>query len=215
MAFSISWKYTMQPNFWRCLPFIHIAALVYSTSSVFAQPSVREVSPRGLRIASATTVTISGSTLGAGSRLISNVPIASQQILEGATAEQIKIQVSLRDDLLPGIYAFRLVDQKGISDPFMLGVDRLPQVPFSERVESTPIALSGTIAGETKLATMFRGQLGEEVSIDLESRRLGGAMKPVVRLLDANGKQIAYSGGREALEGDARFSVTLPADGEY
>lgn len=205
----------MRPNSLRDLSLVLFALLVTFVDRADAQPDVRDISPRGLRIASTTTLTISGGQLSSGIRLISNLPIAAQQVVEGATAEQVKVQVSLRGDLLPGIYAFRLVDAKGISEPFMLGVDRLAQSPFLERIESTPIALSGTIAGETKLATTFRGQLGDELSIDLESRRLGGTMKPVVRLLDASGKQISYSGAREALEGDARLTAVLPADGEY
>lgn len=200
---------------WRSLAASICCALASLANSALAQPAVNDVTPRGLRLGAVNTLTISGGQLSAGVRLISNLPIASQRVLEGATPQQIKIEISLASDLLPGIYAFRLVDAKGISDTVMLGVDRLPQLAFSERIEATPVALSAVIGGETKLATTFRGTKGEEISVDLESRRLGGGMKPIVRLLDASGKQIAYSGGREALEGDARLTTTLPADGEY
>jgi hypothetical protein len=186
-----------------------------SARNASGQPAIREISPRGLRIGETTTVTISGGQLSGGVRLISNVPIASQQVLEGATADQVKIAVNLAPGLLPGIGVFHLVDAKGISEPVMLGVDRLPQLPFSDRVDAKPVSLSGAIAGEAKLSTTFTGRRGEEISIDLECRRLGGAMKPVIRLLDANGSQLAYSAGREALEGDARLTAELPADGEY
>lgn len=214
MVFSF-WKPTMTSPAWRPLATAICCAISLVATSVLAQPAITDVSPRGLRIGATTTLTISGAGLGPDVRLVSDLPITSQRVLEGAAPAQVKIEVALGQDVAPGIYAFRLVDAKGISDRVMLGVDRLPQIPFIERVESTPVALSGVIAGETKLATTFRGAQGEELSVDLESRRLGGAMKPIVRLLDAAGKQVAYSGGREGLEGDARFTVALPADGEY
>lgn len=200
---------------WRSLAAAVCCALTLFTSSALAQPAISDVSPRGLRIGATTTLTISGAGLGPGVRVISDLPMTSQRVLEGAAPGQVKIEIALGQDVAPGIYAFRLVDAKGISDRVMLGVDRLTQMPFSERVDVTPVALSGVIAGEAKLATAFRGAKGEELSVDLETRRLGGAMKPIIRLLDAAGKQIAYSGGRESLEGDARFTTTLPADGDY
>lgn len=199
-------------RWWACAG----AALWLSWSMVaWAQPAPREVSPRGLRIGSTVVLEISGDRLGDNVRLISSIPIASQQILAPSSAKKISIAVTLPNDLLPGIYAFRLADSKGVSPPFMLGVDRLRQLPFMENLESLPAALSGVIAGDQKLSVQFPGRRGEGISVDLETRRLGGAMKPIIRLLDANGKQIAYSAGREALEGDARFTTQLPADGVY
>ena len=47
------------------------------------------------------------------------------------------------------------------------------------------------------------------------SQRIGGKLKPVVHLYSAKKLQLAWVWGTPALNGDARLSATLPADGDY
>ena len=50
---------------------------------------------------------------------------------------------------------------------------------------------------------------------EVEARRLGSAIDPVLRIVDAAGKQIARSDDAPALGVDSRLDVTFPRDGDY
>jgi len=115
----------------------------------------------------------------------------------------------------PGIHWIRINCAKGITNAISIAVDNLPQAPFGEQIESTPIALHGTLAGGAILKTTFPGKQNQPLVIDLEGRRLGSNIRPVVRLLNSDGVQIAWSPPQPTLMGDARISTTLPDDGTY
>jgi hypothetical protein len=53
------------------------------------------------------------------------------------------------------------------------------------------------------------------LAVDVESQRLGGGLRPVIRLYDAGGAQLAWSPPRVELAQDARLETKLPADGRY
>ena len=75
-------------------------------------------------------------------------------------------------------------------------------------------ALDGSLTGGTILRTVFDGKAGQRVVVDLESRRLGSKLNPVVHLLDARNAKIAWGQTNPVIAGDARLA-TLPSDGRY
>ena len=115
----------------------------------------------------------------------------------------------------PGLVPIRVANAQGISNPVVVGVDALPQVAFSERLTELPVALHGTVGGAQVLRTKLAGKKDQRLVLDVEAQRLGAGLKPVVRLYDPRGTQIAWSPPRPSLGGDARFDVVLPADAEY
>jgi hypothetical protein len=109
----------------------------------------------------------------------------------------------------------RLATPTGITPPLVLGVDRLPQQPIAETISALPVAMSGALGGGQIIRSSFAGKQGQPIVVELEAQRLGANFKPVVRLYDSRGKQLAYSPPRAPVGGDARVAVTLPADGTY
>ena len=67
-------------------------------------------------------------------------------------------------------------------------------------------------AGEARVP--FEGKKGQALAIQVESRSLGLAVNPVVRVLDADLKQLAKAEPAK-LNGDTALSFTPPADGFY
>jgi hypothetical protein len=191
------------------------AALMILASPAFAAPTITSVMPRGLQIGGTTTLTITGAELSGEVQIVSELKLASQKVKPGAKPSRLEIEVTLDDQASPGIYAFRVADENGISGPALLGVDRLPERAFGSSPGELPAALSGNVGGAQVLTTKLTGKKGQRLVLDVEAARLGSNLKPVVRLYDARGTQIAWSPPRPIIGGDARVETTLPADAEY
>ena len=148
-------------------------------------------------------------------RIVSSLPLKSQQVKPDGNASRVAIEVVVDESAQAGIYALRLASASGISNPVLVGVDRLPQAQFAEETASLPLALSGALSGADVKGTRFSGVKGQRIIIDVEAQRLGAGFKPLLRLSDASGKQIAFGAPQPWLAGDARLQATLPADGKY
>ncbi len=194
---------------------LSLAVLVGFLPDAVAAPAITSVTPRGLQIGQTTSVVVTGSDLAGDIQLIGEARLARQKVKPGAKADRVEIEVTLEPTTSPGLYAFRVANAGGISSPVMLGVDRLPQRPFSDKSLELQSAYSGTVGGAQVLQSKLTGKKGQRLIIDVEAQRLGSGLKPVVRLDDARGTQIAWSPPRSVIGGDARIETELPADGEY
>jgi len=183
--------------------------------SATAAPRMNKVSLRGLQIGQPTQIEVSGSELSADSLAVMPIPLTSQRVMPGATPSRITLEIVVDPSAASGIYPLWIANGNGISSAVAVGVDALPQQPFSDRIERLPIALHGTLAGAQILKTTFSGMAGQRVVVDVESQRLGAKLNPVVRLNDHRGRQLAWSPKQEQIAGDARCEVILPADGDY
>ncbi len=184
-------------------------------SPLAAAPNVANVSPRGLRIGQPTTLVITGTDLGDGTRLLLPTQVAAQTIKGEAKADRVEIEVTLDAAVQPGLVPIRVANARGISSPVVIGIDSLPQVPFTEQLTELPVALHGAVGGAQVLRSKITGKKDQRLVLDVEAQRLGASLKPVIRLYDPRGKQIAWSPPRPSLGGDARCEIVLPADAEY
>ena len=176
-----------------------LALVAVCAASLAAAPNIANVSPRGLRVGQPVTLVITGSDLGADSRLLSPAKIASQTIKGEAKPDRVEIEVTLDPAVPPGLYPIRLANAQGISSPVVIGVDSFPQVAFAEQLGELPVALHGAVGGAQVLRTRLAGKKDQRLVLDVEAQRLGATLKPVVRLYDARGKQIAWSPPHPAL----------------
>lgn len=202
---------------------LHVAS-VFSASLVLAafaanaggaQPTIGKLSTRGLQAGATTTLVIDGADLLPEPRLLLAAPIAQQIVKPGAAANQVQIDVTLDAAVTPGVYQLRLATAQGVSAPAAVAIDRLPESPFAPEVSALPVALNGSLVGPAVLRTSFTGQKGQTILIDVEGRRLGVELNPVLHLLDSRNVQLAWAQPSLALAGDARILATLPADGRY
>lgn len=195
--------------------YLLLLSLILIARESVAAPSVGNISLRGLQIGGTTTIAIQGSELLPEPKLLAPFPIAKQEVVAGATANSLQLLITLDANVSPGIYPVRLASGAGISPPLMLGVDRLPQQPHAEQITSLPVSLTGALGGGQIVKTSFAGQKGTPLVVDVEAQRSGANFKPVVRLYDSRGKQIAWSPPKHSLGGDARLAIALPADDTY
>lgn len=201
----------------RVFPIVLGTALFVQSISLdaAAAPEIQAVSVRGLQIDGTTTIQVNGSGLLPRPQLTLSVPIAKQVLKPGATATQVEFEVTLADDVEPGLYNLWLASGEGVSQPTVVAVDRLLQVPFAADVAALPVALHGSVSGSAKLRTTFPAKAGQALLIEVEAQRLGGKLRPVLHVFDSENRQIDWTLPLPTLRGDARLTFTPPADGSY
>lgn len=78
-----------------------------------------------------------------------------------------------------------------------------------------PFSFSGRVgAPKDEALVPFEGKKGRALTLQVESRSLGLAVNPVLRVLDADGKQLARAEPAK-LNGDTSLPFTPPADGAF
>src|SRR5262245_57223923 len=199
----------------RPLAFVILVSSFALAGPASAAPNIASVSPRGLQIGQPTTLVITGSDLPADARILIAGKIAGQTLKSGAKGDRVEIEVTLDSATSPGLYPIRVAGSGGISNPIVVGVDRLPQVAFEAEPKTLPVALHGNVGAAQVLKMTLAGTKGQRLVLDLEAQRLGAGLKPVLRLYDPRGTQIAWSPPRACLGGDARVETVLPADAQY
>lgn len=194
---------------------IGLALVCCLASQALAAPQIDIASLRGLTIGQTTRLTLRGKQLGPNPEVKLDFPAAAIRILPESNAERLELEIDLAAEVQPKHGHLRVASETGISAPITLGIDRLPEAVFSEKIESLPIALSGNLSGSQLLSTTFSGKAGQLVIAEVEAQRLGSKLQPLVSIVDQRGTQLAYSSREVTLQGDARVEVKLPADGIY
>src|SRR5262245_60953203 len=114
-----------------------LACLAWAGNSQ-AAPQISNLSPRGLRIGGTTTVTIEGTDLVPIPRVLLPVPLSAQSVRPGATATRCQIEIKLPQTISPGLYNLWVANETGISNPVVIGIDTLEQLPFGGSVARLP-----------------------------------------------------------------------------
>ena len=113
--------------------------------------------------------------------------------------------------------------------PFV--IDSLPEClerepndePTTAQPVTLPIIINGRIdpPGDCDVFR-FEGRAGQKIVAEVNARRLDSPLDSVLRLTDANGRQLAYNddyidkgAGLLTHHADSLIAVTLPADGTY
>jgi len=227
---------------WRVL-LSTVSALIASASTISAQPVITELQPRGAQQGKPFTLTLIGRNLGEGAKIRSTLP-ASFTLLtadqpaptlggplqgEGRSATFL---VEPTGDLAAGVYAIRVVTGEGISNVQLFTVGAFPELVEDESrpgalpntndtmetaqlLPPPPFTLNGTLRGSERDMFRLRAKAGEKRVIEVEARRCGSAIDPLLEILDANGRVIARSEDAPLLGLDARAEVAFPKDGDY
>ena len=193
-----------------------LAALLASQSAHARPPEIRNVNVRGFQIGQPTVVTIDGVDLLPAPKLWLNANAVESAIDDKqSNANRLVLTVTLLNEITPGVAQLRLATNEGVSNSVTVALDRLPQLPISETIAALPASLHGSVPGSGVSKTSFTGKAGEDVLIEVEAKRLGSKLRPVVHLYDAQRVQIAWAMPSRTLAGDCRIATKLPRDGQY
>jgi hypothetical protein len=208
-----------------------------AVAAVSGQPVITDLQPRGVQKGRPFTLTVSGRNLGEGTKIRSSMPATftllaperSASMQEGRNATFL---VEPTGDLAVGAYPIRVETPDGISNIQLLAVG--PFVEYQEEesrpgalpnsndtietaqpLPPAPFTLNAALQGPERDVFRFQAKSGEKQVFEVEARRLGSAIDPMLEILDASGKSLARSEDAPMIGLDARVAVTFPRDGYY
>ena len=131
----------------------------------------------------------------------------------------------------PGIYPLALRQEDGIANGLPFAVDALPECLEQEpnntiataQPVTLPIIVNGRI-GKPGEWDIFRikGRAGDTIVAEVYARRLDSPLDSVLKLTDADGKQLAFNddhedkgAGLDTHFADSYLTATLPTEGTY
>ncbi|MEO8371087.1 MAG: PPC domain-containing protein, partial [Candidatus Solibacter sp.] len=204
-----------------------------------AAPAITELRPRGAEIGRAFTLTAIGRSLGEGATVSTSLPASFTPVTASATPGQMAAQgrsltflVEPKADAAPGVYPIRIRTASGISNILLFTLGSYPEVTeeeslpnsppnrndsieTAEAVRSTPVVVNGTLRGPERDVFRVSGKAGERRVFEVEARRVGSAIDPVLRILNGAGRQLARSDDALGAGLDTRLDFTFPTEGTY
>ena len=113
-----------------------------------------------------------------------------------------------------GVVGVRLITGQGVSNLRLMLLDDLPAIVKAGNNKSLetaqavtpPIAIDGSCDAESRDFYKFSATAGQRISVEVFARRLGSPLDPTIRLLAADGREIAFSDDEPASGADGRFS---------
>ena len=205
---------------------------IVAASLCAGQPLLTDLEPRGVQKGRPFKLTVIGRELGEGARIESTLPatftpLGPEKGLMGAT-----FLVELSGDPPVGVYPIRAITAAGISNIQLLAVSAFPEFPEDESrpgalpntndsietaqaLPAGPLVVNGKLRGPERDVYRLSAKAGERRVIEVEARRCGSAIDPVIELQEASGKVVARSEDAPLIGLDARLEFTFPRDGYY
>lgn len=206
----------LSPQSWCRLVLFAVVTLSVSQSADARPPEIRNINLRGLQIGQPTAIIIDGTDLLPNPQIfLGPQPLKEITLDPTSTATRLVLSIIVPDPTLTGISPLRLATPEGFSNSVLVGVDRLKQIPLAEKTEALNVALHGSVAGINVSKTTFPGKASEELIVEVEARRLGGKLRPVIHLYDSRRVQVAWAAPTNTLAGDARIVTKFPRDDQY
>lgn len=212
----------------RCTKSLFLAVSFCCVSSAFAQePVVNGTVPGAVPPGAATAIQLNGGNLAVAKKLWLSFPgdatLAEGIDKNGENPAQVTYKVNVPPDTPCGIHALRVVTDKGVSPLKLMLIDDLPSIASvgsnvqlaSAQAVSVPTAIDGAVAALNWQFFKFPVQAGQRLSIEVLSRRIGSSLDPIIRLLDLNGRELAYNDDTPGLSGDSSIVYTFKNAGEY
>jgi hypothetical protein len=199
-----------------------LAAILFAALPALAQaPVVSQVTPSAAVPGGATDVLIGGNDLRGVTLWTSFSAESAPQA--GEDASTAKLRLTVAPDTPLGIGALRVMTPRGVSSLRLFMVDDLPTVAENGKngslAEAQPLSLPAAAEGACEQTASdfyrFTAKAGERVTVEAVARRLGSSLDPLVRLLDAKGRELVWCDDSPGASPDCRFEHAFTADGEY
>lgn len=212
-----------------------LCALLAAAVAYAGPPTITKLSPRGAQKGRPFTLTIAGANLGEGAAIVSTLPATFTPLALEKMAKPNRSATFLVEptgEWNVGVYPLRVKAANGISNILLFTVGAFPEMMEDESREgslphqndtleraqtipSTALTLNGTLQGPERDVYRVQVKANERRVFEVEARRCGSAIDPVIRVLDASGKVVARSEDDPVLSLDARVEVTFPKEGFY
>jgi hypothetical protein len=185
-------------------------------------PVLTGLSPPGVQIGGRETWTLVGRNLAQVDRIDVEGDGIEVTIKRG---DDRSIVAEVRAELgaTPGFRSVRVEGPDGYSNLRVVRVDRLgnqaEHEPNDTLDQATPLPRGFSGAGELKPQDidhfLVDRRAGEKIAIEVEARRLGVPVAPVVTVMTPDGRALFQGRETPGVDGDCRFLYTVPSTGPY
>ncbi len=197
-------------------------------SAAWAQiPAISSTSPQAVLPGQTLPVKIRGGGLAGATQIWTSFPteatLAADVPENGKNAAEVTFAFKVPADAPVGVHGLRIANPTGISNLWLMMVDDLPSIAQVKpnQTAATPQVLTVPVGVDGNVDSLSRGfykvtvAAGQTLSFEVVARRLGSALDPMLRVLDLQGKELAYSDDAPGLGGDSRLTYTFKTAGEY
>ncbi len=218
-----------RPSRPRELRFAGLLALAAAVlQPLCAGPTLTRVSPPGGQRGTAVRLAVEGNGLGGRARVRSAIPGSLTELSAAGSAREYLLEIA--PDAEIGAYALALETEDGLTNAWLFSVSSLPEAAEAESLRTrasrndseggaqpiqTPVAVSGTLGEADRDVYRAALRAGQRVVFEVEARRLGSAVDPVLAVRSPGGALLARSDDAAGIGADARIDFTAPADGDY
>lgn len=205
---------------------VAVACLWLWPAATWAQPTITHTTPGALLPGKTIELTLNGDKLDDPLRIWTSFPAQTEIVPGPADAKDQKTRVckvTLDASVPVGIGGLVVGSASGASDVVLLLVDDLESVADNganhalaqAQVIAAPSAIDGVADGTQFDYFKVAGKKDQRLSVEVVAARIGSNLDAVLRLLLADGSEVLLADDDNSFGADARFSVVLPADGEY
>lgn len=193
-----------------------------------APPEITVRSPHALRPDAAAMLVVKGKGLASARALWTSWGgTRDRNDAEGwqCLEESARIPVFIPASHPAGLEAIRILGTNGVSNLAWILVDGLPidpalqgKAPTSRdaaRLLHPPVAVDGVCAESGSRYYRLRMEQGQQVSLEVVAQRMGFPVDPVLRVLDADGAELAYVHDTPGLGADAALAFQAPTTGDF
>lgn len=200
-----------------------------------APPAITELQPRGAQRGRPFTLTIAGTNLGEGAKIVSSLPATFTALgseKPGMGDRYATFLVEPTSDWSIGVYPIRVSAANGLSNILLFSVGAFPEMVEEESrpgslphqndsieraqpLPTTPITINGKLQGAERDFYRLQVKANERRVFEVDARRVGSAIDPVIEIYDAAGKRLARSEDEATTNLDARLDITFPKEGFY
>jgi hypothetical protein len=184
-------------------------------------PAVTAISPSAVIPGKTVEVTLRGSSLDAPATLWSSFA-ADSRLIDSAN-DHCTYSLTVPADVAVGVGTIRVATKGGVCGLVPAFIDDLPTTAgrggshgaSSAQDIGVPAALDGACEPLASDFYRFGAKRGQRVSVEVVAARLGSPLDPVLRLLDASGRELAWADDSAGAGRDCRLAHTFAADGQY
>lgn len=185
-----------------------------------AQIAISGYSPGAVAPGKTTEITFIGQNLADPLAVWTSFP-AKIELLP-AEPTQRKVKLTLEENVPLGIGGIVLANAGGVTPPQFVMIDDLASVaetannaPTTPQDITPPVAVDGAASGQQSDYYRLTLAQNQRIAIEVVGARLGSDFDPVIRVLDANGRELALADDDEGLGADPRLYFTAPAAGQF
>ncbi len=200
-----------------------------------APPSITELQPRGAQRGRPFTLTVAGANLGEGPKIVSSLPATFTALgsdKPGMGDKYATYLVEPTGEWPIGVYPIRVSGANGLSNVLLFSVGAFPEmveeesrpgslphqndsIEKAQTLPSTPITINGKLMGPERDFYRLQIKAGERRVFEVDARRVGSAIDPVIEVYDAAGRRLARSEDEATTSLDARLDMTFAKEGFY